>query len=128
MFGSIQNMLLDYLSCFTLIETGDTQERWYMLNWFFYSLQIRIFPLSWSHKWKYNTQVNKTLNKVKEKWSAIQFGILFLHFHHSNFPDNKCHKQCMLCFTCIRLVACVLACAHASNGWDWYMQLNLKGN
>ena len=38
---------------------------------------------------------------------------LFFHFLHSNVPENKSHKQKwgMLFLTCIKLVACVLACA-----------------
>ena len=43
---------------------------------------------------------------------------LFFHFLHSNVPENKSHKQKwgMLFLTCIKLVACVLACACTITG------------
>ena len=43
------------------------------------------------------------------------------HFFHSNVPDNKCHRQKwhVLFFTCIKLVACVLACACAITHIKW---------
>ena len=47
---------------------------------------------------------------------TIQFDDFDLfHFLHCNVPDNKCYNQKwgMLLFTCIKLVARVLACALA---------------
>ena len=43
---------------------------------------------------------------------------LFFHFLHSNVPENKSHKQKwgMLFLTCLKLVACVLACACTITG------------
>ena len=45
----------------------------------------------------------------------------FFHFLRYNVSDNKCHKQkcCVLFFTCIKLVVCVLACAHAIGHIKW---------
>ena len=46
---------------------------------------------------------------------------LFFPFLCSNVPDNKCHKPkwCVLFFTLIKLVACVLACVHAIAHIKW---------
>ena len=101
-----------------------TWKHWYMPNWLQYFLQtfFRIFPLFWSHtwKWKRNIQVNKMLTKVNEKWSTIQFDAFsmfcsFFHFIHSIVQDNKFHKQKwhMLFFTCIKLMMLVVVCVHA---------------
>ena len=45
----------------------------------------------------------------------------FFHFLLCNAPDNKYYKQKwdMLFFTCIKLVAHVLACAHAISHIKW---------
>ena len=54
-----------------------------------------MFPLFWSHTWKYKIQVHKSLSKVKEKWSTIQFDV-FLSFYYVlpfNATDSNWHKQ-----------------------------------
>ena len=81
--------------------------------------QLRIFPLFRSHARKYNIQANKTLKK-NDSYSVWWFWSFF-HFLHCNVPDNKCYKQKrdMLFFTCIKLVACVLACAHVIVNIKW---------
>ena len=73
-------------------------------------LHPKVFPLFSSHTWKYNIQAKKSF-----------------HFLHYNFPDNKCFKQkwSVLLFTGIKLVACVLVCAHAITCISWKM-LDLK--
>ena len=42
--------------------------------------RLRIFPIFWSHSWKYNIQPNERLTKVKEKWSTFQFDLFDLSF------------------------------------------------
>ena len=58
--------------------------------WINYSihLKLKIFPLFWSHTWKYSIQGNKRLTKVKEKWSTIQFDIFYFSFI-SNIPISQ---------------------------------------
>ena len=86
--------------------------------------KLRISPLFWSHTWKYNIQTNKRLAKVKEKWSTTQsdvFGLPLAFFIPMSKAVSKCCKQkwCMLFFTCIKLVVCVLVCAHAITHIKW---------
>ena len=42
--------------------------------------KLRIFPLFWSHTWKYNIQPNGSSAKVKKKLSIIQFDVFNLSF------------------------------------------------
>ena len=73
----------------------DKQESWYRPNWLQYSLQMKNFPLFWSHAWKYNIQANKRLTKIKEKRSTIKLNVFVLTFifFHLNVPDNKCQNK-----------------------------------
>ena len=68
-------------------------------------------------------QVNRSITKIKEEWSIIQFDAfdLCFIFFHSNVPENNCHRQkcCVLFFTCIKLVVCVLVCACAIARIKW---------
>ena len=87
-----------------------------MLKWLYYSLQTKNFPLFWSYIWKYNIQVNKRLTKVKEKLSTIKLWctVFVLSFFFSiamSQTISVINKWCVLCFTCIKLVVPVLACA-----------------
>ena len=120
MFDMMLNIPLDSLSCFAVV-LRETRERWYMPNWLQYPLQIRIFPLFWSHTWKYNFQVKERLTKIEQKWPNIQFVILLFHFLHSNVPDSKCHKQKWrgLFLTRDKPVARVLTCACAIARIKW---------
>ena len=116
-------MSLDYLSCFAVVPRGiHGKVDICRTNYNIYS-KLGIFSLLWSHTWKYNIQADKRLTKVKEKWSTIRFDIFlsFFHFLHSYVPDNKCHKQKwhVIFFTCIKLVASVLACARAIASIKW---------
>ena len=81
--------------------------------------------------WKYNNQTNESITKIKEKSSIIQFDALALCFifFHSNVSDNNCYRQMwrVLFFTRIKLVARVLACAHAIARIKWRRLLNIIG-
>ena len=93
----------------------DKQESWYMPNWLQYSLQMKNFPLFWSHAWKYNIQANKRLTKIKEKRSTIKLNVFVLTFifFHLNVPDNKCQNKSGMRYyflTRIKLVVRVLLC------------------
>ena len=70
------------------------------------------FTVFWSHTWNYNIQANERLTKVKEKWSTIKFDVFirsFVFFIPVTQTVSAINKWCMLFFTCIRLVAHVLA-------------------
>ena len=53
--------------------------------------------------------------------SYLEVFCYFFHFLCSNVSDSKCHKQkwCVLFFTCIKLVAQVLACARVMTRIKW---------
>ena len=69
----------------------------------------------------YNFQANERLKKNTEKWSTIWCFWSFFRFLYSNTSGNKYHKQKwrVLFFTCIKLVARVLACARSIAHIKW---------
>ena len=81
---------------------------------------LEFFPYSEVIQYMVNIQANKSITKIKENYSIWCFWSL-LNLFHSNVPANKCHRQkwCVLFFTRIKLVACVLACVHAITRIKW---------
>ena len=123
MFGRVLNMARDYLSFSVVLKRIHRSIDIYQTDHSIHS-KLRIFPLFSSHSWKCNIQTNERLTKVKAKWSPIQFDVFdlsFIHFLHSNVPDNKSNEQKwhVLFLTLIKLVAHVLACASAVARIKW---------
>ena len=80
--------------------------------------KLRIFPLFLIHTWKCNIQAI-TIDLKRLKQNNHLFNLIFLFF--LSFSSFQCHNQkwCMLSFTCIKLVAHVLACAHEIARIKW---------
>ena len=81
--------------------------------------KLRIFP--YSEVINRSKHSRKMKRKDLRKMITIKFDVFVLSFPFSNVPDNKYHKHkwCMLFFTCIKLVVCVLACACAIACINW---------
>ena len=114
MFDRVLNITLGYLSCFAVFLRGihgnvDICQLIIVLP-----PSLEFSPLFWSHTRKYSIKVNQRLAEVKEKWPNNQFDVFVLSFSSFQGPNSKYHKQKwrVLFFTRIRLVSCVLACAH----------------
>ena len=127
MLDKVLNMPLNYLSCFAVVLRGYVG-RLIHAKLIIVFTKTKNFPLFWSHTWMYNTEtwkLTKVYRKIKGQRKMtnyyLWFFCFFFHFLCFNVPDNKCHKQkwCLLFFTRIKLVACVLACVRAIACIKW---------
>ena len=125
-FDRVLNIPLDYLSCFAVVLRGiHGNVEMCQTEYSIPSKLIRkLFPLFWSHTWKYNIQVDERSTKVNRSLYNFTFFLMFLLFHflHSNVSDkNECHKKKwrVLFFTRIQLVAHVPACVRVIARIKW---------
>ena len=105
-------MPLDYLSCFAVVLRRiygniDICQTNYTIP-----SALKFSPYS-EVQWKYNIQVNERLTKVKEKWSTIQFDVLysFIFFIPMSQTISVINRSDMC--SCLYLM-CAIAHAHAS--------------
>ena len=82
MIDRVQNMPLDYLSCFAMVLQGIYENVWYMPNCIVFTLNLKFFHLFRSHTRKYNIHafIHDRLAKVEEKWSTTKFDVFDLPF------------------------------------------------
>ena len=82
MFDRVLNVSA-LLKLFCCSSKRDLEEGWYIPNWWFTDCEVFTLSKEFSiilESWKYNTQANKRLTKVQEKWPTIKSDIFVLSF------------------------------------------------